>query len=96
MKLKHKVNIFIYNRILEGMNFYSPFTKKIIGNKFINKDIVFDFDRTFDSNFPKTQGFKFIQIGGNDGVSFDTLYPKVTAREASGLILEPFFMVIFN
>jgi len=71
------------------MNFYSPFTKKIIGNKFINKDIVFDFDRTFDSNFPKTQGFKFIQIGGNDGVSFDTLYPKVTAREASGLILEP-------
>lgn len=89
MKLKHKINIFLYNRILGALNFNSSVTKVIIGNKFIRRDIVFDFDRTFDSNFPKNNEFKFIQIGGNDGISFDTLYTKVTTRNATGLILEP-------
>ncbi len=89
MKLKHKINIFLYNRILDALNFNSSVAKVIIGNKFIRRDIVFDFDRTFDSNFPKNKEFKFIQIGGNDGVSFDTLYSKVTTRNSTGLILEP-------
>ncbi|MEX2564718.1 MAG: FkbM family methyltransferase [Cyclobacteriaceae bacterium] len=89
MKFKHRINIFLYNQILEALNINSVVSKNIIGYKFIRRDIVFDFDRTFDSNFPKNQEFKFIQIGGNDGVSFDTLYSKVTGRNSIGLILEP-------
>lgn len=89
MEFKHRINIFLYNKIIETLNLDSSITKKIIGRQLINRNIIFDFDRTFDSNFPKTQQFKFIQIGGNDGVSFDSLYLKVMSREATGLILEP-------
>lgn len=89
MKLKHKVNIFIYNLLLTLLNFYSPFTKSIIGNKIYKWDFVFDFDRTFNFNFPINKKFKFIQIGGNDGVSFDTLFEKIINRESKGIILEP-------
>tara|TARA_R110001592_G_scaffold105385_3_gene296342 strand:+ start:115106 stop:115822 length:717 start_codon:yes stop_codon:yes gene_type:complete len=71
------------------LNFYSPFTKIIIGNKFIKWDIVFDFDRTFESNFPINKKFNFIQIGGNDGISFDSIFDKITSRASKGIILEP-------
>ena len=89
MKLKHRINIFLYRLILFHLNIQSTVTKKIIGGAIFKRKIVFDFDRTFNSNFPKNQRLKFIQIGGNDGVSFDHLYQKVTTRKSEGLILEP-------
>lgn len=89
MKLKHRINVFLYDRILDALNFNLSVTKVVIGSKFIRRDIVFDFDRTFNANFSKNKEFKFIQIGGNDGVSFDTLYSKVITRNSTGLILEP-------
>ena len=50
---------------------------------------VFDFDKTFTYNFPISTEFKFIQIGGNDGVSFDNLYENLCKRHPSGIILGP-------
>jgi len=44
---------------------------------------------TFSVNFPKKIKFKFIQIGGNDGKSFDDLYFRILERESEGIILEP-------
>jgi FkbM family methyltransferase len=90
MKLKHQVNIIIYNVILSVFNSSTWITKRVLGKKFIGRKIVFDFDRTFESNFPKSKEFRFIQIGGNDGISFDGLYQKIISREKkSGIILEP-------
>lgn len=40
-------------------------------------------------NFKKGCPFTFIQIGANDGVSFDFLFDFVTEREASGYVIEP-------
>lgn len=34
-------------------------------------------------------GFFFIQVGANDGVRFDGLYQKITAIDASGIVIEP-------
>lgn len=48
-----------------------------------------DFERTFDLHFPSCRDFKFIQIGGNDGLSFDNLFDKVVNRNSLGIILEP-------
>lgn len=48
-----------------------------------------DFERTFELHFPSCSGFKFIQIGGNDGLSFDNLFEKVVERNSVGIILEP-------
>lgn len=33
--------------------------------------------------------FKFIQVGANDGISFDTLYNFVIKRQSSGIVIEP-------
>ncbi len=37
----------------------------------------------------REHGFFFIQVGANDGVRFDGLYQKVTAVNASGIVIEP-------
>jgi FkbM family methyltransferase len=34
-------------------------------------------------------GFKFVQIGANDGVRFDGLYGYVTSHPCSGIVVEP-------
>jgi FkbM family methyltransferase len=40
-------------------------------------------------NFPAGIDFKFIQVGANDGVSFDILYNVVTERKSRGIVIEP-------
>jgi len=90
MKLKHRVNIALYNLVLRGLNANTWITKRILGKKLFGRIISFDFDKTFDFNFPKNVNFSFIQIGGNDGVSFDDFYRKIIERQKKcGLILEP-------
>lgn len=37
----------------------------------------------------RTPAFKFVQVGANDGVRFDGLYPIVTSRKCSGIVVEP-------
>lgn len=42
-----------------------------------------------ESNFKANAFFTFIQVGANDGISFDSLYDFVKKRKASGLVIEP-------
>ena len=64
-----------------------------ISNKFGRA--VFLKRKTFSSkyilerNFPEKGGFNFIQVGANDGVSFDFLYDFVIKRNSSGVVIEP-------
>jgi len=39
--------------------------------------------------YRKTPNFKFVQVGANDGVSFDDLYEFVTTHYCAGLVIEP-------
>ena len=42
-----------------------------------NKNTFFNSLRILENNFPQSKEFKFIQVGANDGVSFDNLYDFV-------------------
>ena len=47
---------------------------KIYNKVFINnRNTFFDSHRILENNFSESQEFKFIQVGANDGVSFDNL-----------------------
>jgi FkbM family methyltransferase len=47
------------------------------------------FSVLLDRLYWNTPGFKFIQVGANDGISFDGLYHFVTSHCCSGLVIEP-------
>jgi len=46
-------------------------------------------DRLFNRLLRRRGSFKFVQVGAHDGVLFDDLYWRVTARRLPGLVLEP-------
>lgn len=66
-----------------------------ISNKFgrglILKKTTFSSQHILEKNFPKNKSFNFIQVGANDGVSFDFLYSFVVKRKSKGVVIEPVF-----
>lgn len=66
----------------------SSLSKKINRGKYFRKKI-FSLKRILENNFKEKEKFKFIQIGANDGVSFDFLYNFITLRDSSGIVIEP-------
>jgi FkbM family methyltransferase len=54
-----------------------------------NKNTFFNSLRILENNFPQSKEFKFIQVGANDGVSFDNLYDLVIKRDSKGIVIEP-------
>lgn len=57
------------------------------GSKYFGIKYTFQLRPILDGNFGKT--FKFVQVGANDGKSFDYLYDFVTVRNSVGLVIEP-------
>jgi len=47
------------------------------------------FSVLLDRLYRNTPDFKFVQVGANDGISFDGLYHFVTSHRCSGLVIEP-------
>lgn len=45
--------------------------------------------KTLNTNFKANSRFSFIQIGANDGISFDFLYDFVIKRKTEGIAIEP-------
>ena len=73
-------------------NFYKLGFNKLNGKiiaLFYNKHYKFTTEDILRKNFSKGMPFSFIQIGGNDGVSFDFLYDFVIERKSKGIIIEP-------
>lgn len=54
------------------------FTKKLFSSK-----------RILEKNFPLESNFCFLQVGANDGISFDSLYSFAIQRKLSGIAIEP-------
>lgn len=50
---------------------------------------MFSSERILKSNFAVNANFNFIQIGANDGISFDFLYDFVIQRKSCGVVVEP-------
>jgi FkbM family methyltransferase len=50
---------------------------------------IFSSQKILEVNFKTDSKFNFIQVGANDGVSFDFLYDFVTKRNSSGIVVEP-------
>jgi FkbM family methyltransferase len=59
---------------------------KFIG-KYLGIKHIFRLQPILESNFKNV--FKFVQVGANDGKSFDYLYDFVTGRSSVGLVMEP-------
>lgn len=64
-----------------------------IGNRFgravFFRVKMFSSERILKSNFAVNTNFNFIQIGANDGISFDFLYDFVIQRKSCGVVVEP-------
>jgi FkbM family methyltransferase len=70
--------LIIYNKV-----FYSIIS---VIKKFIIKHEV---KSVLKKNFRKGKPFYFVQVGANDGVSFDFLYEFIIERDSKGIVIEP-------
>jgi FkbM family methyltransferase len=62
---------------------------KILGRGHHLKKKIFKCSRLLELNFKTSSDFSFIQVGANDGVSFDSLYDFVINRKSKGVVIEP-------
>lgn len=63
-------------------------SKKVGRGKYFRKKL-YSTKRILSKNFPESNPFSFIQIGTNDGISFDFLYHFVNKRNTKGIVVEP-------
>jgi FkbM family methyltransferase len=63
------------------------FNKYGRGVSFKNK--ILSSQSILENNFKINSNFSFIQVGANDGISFDFLYEFVTKRKSVGVVIEP-------
>jgi len=68
--------------------FFAILSKTFGRGKYFRKKL-FSTPRILKENFPENNEFSFLQVGANDGVSFDFLYHFVIKREISGIVIEP-------
>jgi FkbM family methyltransferase len=50
---------------------------------------IYSTENILKNNFKINSDFSFVQIGANDGISFDFLYSFVILRNSSGIVVEP-------
>lgn len=50
---------------------------------------IFNTQRILNKNYPVNSSFSFLQVGANDGVSFDFLFDFVVQRQIKGVVIEP-------
>ena len=72
--LKNQLFIFIY---------------KLKYKLYIRNYKLYSFKRILEKTFKTNKEFSFIQVGANDGISFDDLYDFVTKRKSFGVVIEP-------
>ena len=77
--------IYLRNQIL----LKSLFIINIINRILRLKKITISSQKVLDKNFKIALDFTFIQVGANDGVSFDFLYDFIINRKAEGIVIEP-------
>lgn len=64
-------------------------TSNKFGRGIYLKKRIFSSQNILEKNFPIRESFNFIQVGANDGISFDYLFDFVTKRNSIGVVIEP-------
>lgn len=59
------------------------------GRGFSFKNKILSSQSILENNFKINSNFSFIQVGANDGISFDFLYGFVIKRKSVGVVIEP-------
>jgi FkbM family methyltransferase len=89
MGLRLTFKIFVKNRL-----------KKFVGYIVQKLTKIGSFESLLYRRLDETEDFFFIQIGANDGVSFDRIFPFVTSNKLKGIVVEPlrdmFDMLTYN
>lgn len=65
------------------------FVYKVKYKLYIRNYKLYSFIRSLEKTFKTNKEFSFIQVGANDGISFDDLYDFVTKRKSFGVVIEP-------
>lgn len=60
-----------------------------LGRGVTYKKNLFSIERILKLNFPEKTNFYFVQVGANDGISFDFLYDFIIRRNSKGIVIEP-------
>jgi len=77
--------ILIYNNLL--LFVIRLLNKFRMGKKLRNK--ILNCRLILENNYKQESSFNFIQVGANDGVSFDFLYDFLIKRNSKGIVIEP-------
>jgi len=77
--------ILIYNNFL--LFVIRLLNKFRMGKKFRSKTL--NCRSMLENNYKQESNFNFIQVGANDGVSFDFLYEFLIKRNSRGIVIEP-------
>lgn len=62
---------------------------KVLTKKILHQNIDATYYTILEKNFPPGAPLTFVQVGANDGVSYDSLYDFVKKRDLKGLVIEP-------
>jgi FkbM family methyltransferase len=68
--------------------FLAEASKKVGRGKYYRKKL-YSTERILNKNYPLKDNFKFLQVGANDGKSFDFLFSFVIERNTRGIVIEP-------
>jgi FkbM family methyltransferase len=79
------ITSFLNNHLL----IYKGSFSKILGRGKYFRKRVFSTSRILQKNFKEKETFVFLQVGANDGVSFDFLFHFVKKRHSKGIVIEP-------
>lgn len=74
------------------INYFMLFVIKVLnsfGRALYFRKKIFSCQNILETNFPQKASFNFIQVGANDGISFDFLYDFVIKRNSVGIVIEP-------
>ncbi|WP_338733327.1 FkbM family methyltransferase [Mangrovimonas cancribranchiae] len=83
------MEISLYSFIKNYKQVFLASISKVFGRGKYYRKRLFDLKRILEKNYPQKSDFNFIQVGANDGVSFDFLYHFVIKRNCSGVVIEP-------
>lgn len=77
--------IYLYNIIILSVKKIS----KLLGIETKFFSFIPNSKKILEFNFKNNLPFHFVQVGANDGVSFDDLFEFVKVRQARGIVIEP-------
>lgn len=71
------------------MNIFFKVANRILKHCLLRIQPITKFQLAIESLIRENKAVKFIQIGANDGIRFDSLYFTVTANRWKGIVIEP-------